>query len=85
MLPPAIYYVVVNKSGFAEAKATNIEVRVTETTRITIALKPGTVTEKVVISAEVTTVETTNATTGQIHYLEPCAIFRSRRRTSSNC
>ncbi len=65
LLPPAIYYVVVNKSGFAEAKATNIEVRVTETTRLSIALKPGTVTEKVVISAEVTTVETTNATTGQ--------------------
>jgi len=65
LLPPAKYFVVVNKSGFAEAKATNIEVRVTETTRMTISLKPGTVTEKVEISAEVTTVETTNATTGQ--------------------
>ena len=65
LLPPAKYYVVVNKSGFAEAKATNIEVRVTETTRMTIPLKPGTVTEKVEISAQVATVETTNATTGQ--------------------
>jgi len=65
LLPPAKYYVVVNKSGFAEAKAANIEVRVTETTRITIPMKPGTVTEKIEISAEVTTVETTNATTGQ--------------------
>jgi hypothetical protein len=27
LLPPAKYYVVVNKSGFAEAKAINIEVR----------------------------------------------------------
>jgi Carboxypeptidase regulatory-like domain/TonB dependent receptor-like, beta-barrel len=65
LLPPAKYYVVVNKSGFAEAKAINIEVRVTETTRLSIALKPGTVTEKVEISAQITSVETTNATTGQ--------------------
>src|SRR5215470_2357722 len=65
LLPPGRYIVVVNKSGFAEAKAENIEVRVTETTRVTITLKLGSVTEKIEITAEVTTVETTNATTGQ--------------------
>ena len=65
LLPPARYYVVVNKSGFAEAKATGIDVRVTETTRLSITLKPGTVTEKVVITADVATVDTTNATTGE--------------------
>jgi Carboxypeptidase regulatory-like domain len=65
LLPPGTYTVVVNKSGFAESKAENIEVRVTETTRVTISLKPGSVTEKVEISAQVTTVETTNATIGQ--------------------
>ena len=65
LLPPGTYYVVVNKSGFSEAKASNIEVRVTETTRIAITLKAGAVSEKVEISATVTTVETTNATTGQ--------------------
>src|SRR6266478_2925059 len=65
LLSPGTYYVVVNKSGFSEAKATGIEVHVTETTRVTITLKPGTVSEKVEISAQVTTVETTNATTGQ--------------------
>ena len=65
LLPPGRYIVVVNKSGFAEAKAEGIEVRVTETTRVTITLKPGSVTEKVEITAEVTSVETTNATTGQ--------------------
>jgi hypothetical protein len=65
LLPPGNYIVVVNKSGFAEAKATDIEVRVTETTRVTITLKPGAVTEKVEITAQVTTVETSNATTGQ--------------------
>src|SRR6266853_538549 len=33
LLPPGTYIVVVNKSGFGEAKAQGIEVRVTETTR----------------------------------------------------
>jgi len=65
LLPPGSYYVVVNKSGFSEAKAEGIEVRVTETTRVTITLKAGSVSEKVEITAEVTNVETTNATTGQ--------------------
>jgi Carboxypeptidase regulatory-like domain len=65
LLPPGNYSVVVNKSGFSEAKADGIDVRVTETTRVTIALKPGSVSEKVEITAEVTSVETTNATTGQ--------------------
>jgi Carboxypeptidase regulatory-like domain len=65
LLPPGNYTVVVNKSGFAEAKATEIEVRVTETTRVTMTMKPGAVSEKVEISAQVTTVETSNATTGQ--------------------
>jgi Carboxypeptidase regulatory-like domain len=65
LLPPGTYIVVVNKSGFAEAKASGIEVRVTETTKLTITLKPGTVSEKVEISAQVESVETSNATTGQ--------------------
>jgi hypothetical protein len=65
LLPPGTYYVVVNKSGFSQSRADGIEVRVTETTRVTISLKPGAVSEKVEITAEVTNVETTNATTGQ--------------------
>lgn len=65
LLPPGTYSVVVNKSGFSQAKADGIEVRVTETTKVTITLKPGSVSEKVEISVQVTTVETTNATTGQ--------------------
>jgi hypothetical protein len=65
LLPPGTYSVVVNKSGFAEAKSEGIEVHVTETVRVSISLKPGSVTEKVEISAQVTSVETTNATTGQ--------------------
>src|SRR5580692_1869830 len=65
LLPPGTYSVVVNKSGFSEAKSEAIEVHVTETVRVTIPLKPGSVSEKVEISAQVTSVETTNATTGQ--------------------
>jgi hypothetical protein len=65
LLPPGTYYVVVNKSGFSQAKAEGIDVRVTETTKVTISLKPGSVSEKVEITAEVTNVETSNATTGQ--------------------
>ena len=65
LLPPATYYVVVNKSGFSEAKASGIAVLVTETTRLTVALKPGTVSEKIEITAQLASVETTNATTGQ--------------------
>jgi Carboxypeptidase regulatory-like domain len=65
LLPPGNYTVVVNKSGFAEARAADIEVRVTETTRVTMTLKPGGVSETVKITAQVTEVETSNATTGQ--------------------
>lgn len=65
LLPPGTYYAVVNKPGFSEAKALGIQVRITETTKVTITLKPGTVTEKVEITAQVATVETTTAATGQ--------------------
>lgn len=65
LLPPGTYSVVVNKSGFSQAKADGIDVRVTETTRVAITLKPGSVSERVEISAQVTNVETTTAATGQ--------------------
>jgi hypothetical protein len=65
LLPPGTYSVVVNKSGFSQAKADGIEVRVTETTKVAITLKPGSVSERVEISAQVTNVETTTAATGQ--------------------
>ena len=65
LLPPGNYSVVVNKSGFSQSKAEGIEVRVTETTKVTVSLKPGAISEKVEIVAEVTSVETTTAATGQ--------------------
>jgi len=65
LLPPGTYEIAVNKSGFSEAKSAEIEVRITETTKITIALKPGAVTEVVQVTAQVASVNTVNATTGQ--------------------
>src|SRR6202163_2331725 len=65
LLPPGTYYVLVNKPGFSQSRADDIEVRVTETTRVSMPLKPGAVSERVEISAQVTNVETTNATTGE--------------------
>src|SRR5450432_3976944 len=65
LLPPGDYAVVVNKSGFAQAKSDSIAVRVTETTRLTAKLVPRSGTEKVEVHAEVQTIETTAATTGQ--------------------
>ncbi len=65
LLPPGTYTIVVNKTGFSEAKSAGVEVRVTETTRITIPLKPGAVTETMEINAQITSVEVGNATTGQ--------------------
>src|SRR5215472_18379431 len=41
LLPPGSYVVVVNKSGFSESKS-SIDVRVTETTRLSVTLRPGT-------------------------------------------
>jgi len=55
----------VNKSGFSEAKAEGIEVRVTETTRVTITLKPVPSLKKSKSLPTFTNVETTNPTTGQ--------------------
>src|SRR5450755_526113 len=65
LLPPGTYTLVVNKAGFAEAKSPGVEVRVTETTHITVPLKPGAVTETMEITAKITSVEVGNATTGQ--------------------
>lgn len=65
LLPVGTYTVTVNSSGFSEAKFTNIAVRVTETTRMTAKVAPLKVMEKVEVQAEVQSVETTTATTGQ--------------------
>src|SRR5690242_13099457 len=63
LLPPGTYYAVVNKTGFSEARAQGIEVRVTETARVTIQLKTEAAAKKGKITYEVANVKTTNATT----------------------
>ena len=65
LLPPSVYTVIVNAKGFGEGRTSDIEVRVTETTSLTITLKPSQVSAQVVVSAQVATVNTENPSTGQ--------------------
>src|SRR5215469_6922446 len=65
LLPVGSYSVEVSATGFATTKFTGVLVRVTETTRMTAALKVTQATETVTVSAEVTTINTANAATGQ--------------------
>ena len=65
LLPVGTYTVQVSSPGFTEAKFPDIEVRVTETTRITAKLAPLKVLEKVEVQAQVQAVETSTATTGE--------------------
>lgn len=65
LLPVATYTVKVVAPGFGAGNFKDIAVRVTETTRLTARLAPLKVMQKVEVQAEVQTVETTTATTGQ--------------------
>ena len=65
LLPVGSYSVGVSAAGFATTKFTGVLVRVTETTRMTAALKVTQTTEIVTVSAEVATINTANAATGE--------------------
>src|SRR3954463_1474996 len=65
LLPVGTYTVMVTGGGFQQAKFPDIVVRVTETTRMSAKLRPQAVQQKIEVQAEVQTVETTTATTGQ--------------------
>ena len=65
LLPPGTYSINVKAQGFGQAQIEQLKVRVTETTNITIELKPQTSQEKVQVSAEVIGVNTENSTTGR--------------------
>jgi hypothetical protein len=65
LLPVGTYTVEVSSTGFAVAKFPDIDVRVTETTRLTAKLAPLKVLEKVEVQAQVQAVETSTATTGE--------------------
>jgi hypothetical protein len=65
LLPVGMYTVQVSLSGFAKTTVRNVEVRVTETSRMTVTLKTETVQEKVEVTADVAAVKTADATTGE--------------------
>ncbi len=65
LLEVGSYSVVIRAPGFAEARIGAVDVRVTETTRLTVTLRPQTLATKVDVQAQVASVETTSAATGQ--------------------
>jgi hypothetical protein len=64
LLPVGNYTVEVTAAGFPPTKFPGVTVRITETTRITAALKLGAVKEIVEVQAEAQQVNTSDATTG---------------------
>jgi hypothetical protein len=64
LLPVGNYTVEVTAAGFPATKFPGVTVRITETTRITAALKLGAVKEIVEVQAEAQQVNTSDATTG---------------------
>ena len=65
LLPVGTYTIEVHAKGFAEQKATNVEVRVTETTRVKLTVRVGQVEQTVEVRSGVAAVETTSPTTGE--------------------
>jgi len=65
LLPVGAYTVEVSAAGFATTKFSGIQVRVTETTRVTASVKPSTVKQVVEVQSQAEAVNTTDATTGQ--------------------
>jgi hypothetical protein len=65
LLPVATYDVTVSAPGCAQGTVNGVDVRITETTRMTAKLVPQTVRQQVEVQGEVEAVETTTATTGQ--------------------
>lgn len=54
-----------NAPNFGESRAEGVVVRVTETTSLDVTLKPVALSQKVEVTAQVVSVNTENATTGQ--------------------
>lgn len=65
LLPAGAYTLVITAPGFAETRVSTVEVRVTETTRLTAMLQPQALATQVNVQAQIASVETSNATTGQ--------------------
>jgi hypothetical protein len=65
LLPVGTYVVSIEAQGFADAKISDVVVRVTETTRMSTKLNTKSVQQKIEVQAEVQMVDTSDATTGQ--------------------
>lgn len=65
LLPVGSYTIVIRAPGFAETRLSSVEVRVTETTKLTAVLRPRSLATQVDVQAQVANVETTSAVTGQ--------------------
>jgi Carboxypeptidase regulatory-like domain len=65
LLPPGTYTVVTVASGFGQSRIELVNVRVTETTTLTISLHPQASQQSVEVQAQVLGVNTENSTTGQ--------------------
>src|SRR6516165_9080640 len=65
LLPVGTYVVSIQAEGFADAKISDVVVRVTETTRMTAKVNTKSVQQKIEVQAEVQTVDTSDATTGR--------------------
>jgi len=65
LLPPGLYTVTVSAQNFGASRAEGVEVRVTETTTLNMTLKPAGQSQRVDVIAQVVSVNTENATTGQ--------------------
>jgi hypothetical protein len=65
LLPVGTYSLGIHAAGFANAKVSDVVVRVTETTRLNAKMTTEQVQQKIEVQAEVQTVNTTDATTGQ--------------------
>ncbi|MGB9403001.1 MAG: carboxypeptidase-like regulatory domain-containing protein [Candidatus Acidiferrales bacterium] len=65
LLPVGSYTVEVSAPGFAATRFGGVEVRVTETTRMTAAMKVTTVQQEVEVTAQVATLDTSAPTTGE--------------------
>jgi hypothetical protein len=65
LLPVGTYAVEVNAPGFPVTRFPGVEVRITETTRMTAAVKSAVVKEVIEVQTQVENVNTTDATTGE--------------------
>jgi len=64
LIPPNIYTITAKATGFADARIENVEVVVSETTRLIIKMKVKELSQEVTVLSAVLTVNTENSTTG---------------------